>query len=592
MVPCFDPAQALDTCLCDAAQLLPDFDSSFSPEIRPADPRFGHFQANGVLAFAKHCGRNPRLMAEQLLDAWQGQSSFRGDWVSAGIAGPGFINMTLSPEFLTSWLHTYRNKDGLEAAAESIFGGKTFVVDYPSPNTAKQMHIGHLRPIVIGEAIQRLLRFCGAKVVRDNHIGDWGANFGILLMALKSSKRPLPEDDREALAVIEMHYREGTALAEQSDDHLAKARQELALLQQGDRGNLMLWKQINAISDRAFREIYERLGLKFDVELGESFYRDKVNRVYRELLEVGIAEESDGALVVFHPGHPRFAKEANRPQPFIIRKRDGTSNYASADLATALYRVEHFHADAIIYVTDARQRDHFEQLFLTVKRWFKHAGQPIPRLEHIWFGTILGQNGKAIKTKSGNSLPLRELLDEAVERAYAIVSEKTPQWSETERRHIAERVGISAVRYADLMQNRTADYVFSWEKLLSFEGHSAPYLLMAVARIYSIFGKLKQRAEEEEGCVGTLQTTGELALASQIVLFPFVLKQTVRELLPHYLCTYLYDLAGAFSRFYSSDKVLVADASIRARRLMLCARTLCILETGLHLLGVETVKRM
>jgi arginyl-tRNA synthetase len=320
---------------------------------------------------------------------------------------------------------------------------------------------------------------------------------------------------------------------------------------------------------------------------GESFYRDKVERVYKELLETGIAEKDEGALVVFHREHPRFIKF-----PFIIQKGDGASNYGSTDLATALDHVERHHATEAIYVTDGRQQDHFEQLFLTVQKWFKKKNYPALDLRHVWFGTILGEDGKAIKTRSGDPIRLLELVDEAIHRAFALVSEKNPDMPEAQRREVARVVGIGALRYADLAQNRTSDYFFSWEKMLSFEGNTAPYLLYAIARIHSIFRKLEIEPGEQEENPADFSNPEEIALARKLILFPIALDQALLEFRPHVLCLYLYELAGLFSSFYTAHKVMVEEAPIRAKRILLCARTLLILETGLSLLGLETLEQM
>ena len=328
-----------------------------------------------------------------------------------------------------------------------------------------------------------------------------------------------------------------------------------------------------------------------DVTLGESFYKDKVDRIYQELTSTRLAEESDGALVVWHDGHPRFARTSKPSQPFIVRKKDGSSNYATTDLATLLYRVEHFHADECIYVTDGRQQDHFQQLFLTAQKWFDATRRCLPALRHVWFGTILGEDGRAIKTKSGDPVRLKTLLQEAIERALAIVTQKNPTLPEEERRHIAQAVGIGALRYADLSQNRTLDYTFSWEKLLAFDGNTAPYLLYSVARIRSIFRKTAaEPANAAEPA--PLETGTEIALARKLTAFPLALNQACEELRPHFLCTYLYELAGAYSTFNNADKVLVDAPPVRQRRLRLCARTEAVLATGLRLLGIEPLDRM
>ncbi|MEM9227261.1 MAG: arginine--tRNA ligase, partial [Verrucomicrobiota bacterium] len=300
-------------------------------------------------------------------------------------------------------------------------------------------------------------------------------------------------------------------------------------------------------------------GLAPDITLGESFYRDKVDRIYDELTACGLAEESEGALVVFHPEHPRFAK-----QPFIIRKADGASNYASTDLATLLYRREEFGADEIVYLTDGRQRDHFEQLFLTAEKWFTKQGYTLPKLTHVWWGTILGEDGKAIKTRSGEPIYLAALLDEAIERARTIVEEKSPDLPDEEKAAIATAVGLGAVRYADLSQNRTQDYVFAWDKLLAFEGNSAPYLLMAVARVHSIFRKagVDLDATDFEAEASVLETDEELTLAGKLMNFPEAIALAASDLRPHHLCTYLYELAGEFSTFFNANRVIIDEADV------------------------------
>jgi len=449
------------------------------------------------------------------------------------------------------------------------------------------MHVGHIRSTVIGEAISRLLEFFGAKVVRDNHIGDWGTQFGMLIWAIKDSGYDLNAEHEDALADLEGLYKAGNAAYKSSEATADSVRSELVKLQNGDPENTRMWERITEISWVAFKEIYDRLGIRFDEVLGESFYRDKVDRIYEELTQLNLAEESQGALVVFHPEHKRFAT-----QPFIVRKADGASNYATTDLATILYRYETFNADEVIYVVDARQSDHFEQLFLTTQKWFAGMNRAQPKLAHVSFGTINGEDGKAIKTKEGGSVKLKELMAEAVERSYCIVTEKNPGLPEAERREIAEAVGLGAIRYTDLSQNRSSDYIFSWEKMLSFEGNTAPYLLYAVARIYSIFRKAELTPGASEEAANAFTTEEEMALARKLLGFTTALKQARSDLRPHFLCSYLYELSGAFSSFYNANKVIVDEPEVKARRLMLCARTLTVLETGLNLLGLKTLQRM
>ncbi len=583
----FNPARELDALLRATAASTPGFDAAFNPEMRPADPRFGDYQANGILPLAKAAKTNPRALATALVEALQKSGQLDESLVVTTIAGPGFINFTLTPKFLDAWLVRYADESAFRAGAAQLYHGKKVVIDYPSPNTAKQMHVGHLRPMVVGEAVARLLQFCGADLLRDNHLGDWGTNFGILILAIKRSHFLLDAKNENALEDLERLYKEGSALTKADPAALDAARSELAKLQGGDPENTALWEQIVAVSNAACQEIYDTLGVHPDVTLGESFYRDKVGQIYRELTDCGMAEESDGALVVWHDDHPRFARTAEPSQPFIIRKKDGSSNYASTDLATILYRVEHFHADECVYVTDGRQQDHFQQLFLTAEKWFKATGRKLPSLRHVWFGTILGEDGKAIKTKSGDPIRLKALLQEATDRAFAVVSEKNPDLPEDERRHIARTVGIGAVRYADLCQNRTLDYTFSWDKLLAFEGNTAPYLLYAVARIHSIFRKAGLPFGAGTENPSPLETDTEIALAKKLLGFSLALDQACTELRPHFLCTYLFELAGAYSSFNNVD-----DSAVRARRLTLCARTGTVLTAGLRLLGIEPLERM
>jgi arginyl-tRNA synthetase len=503
------------------------------------------------------------------------------------IAGPGFINFTLKPAFSLKWLHQFRSEDDLRSGAGARIKDQVMIVDFSSPNTAKEMHVGHIRSTVIGETLARLLAFAGAHVIRDNHIGDWGTQFGMLIWAIKKTGFDLEGTDSEdAVARLEALYKEGHAAYKESPEQAEEIRQELVKLQTGDEENVRIWKSITVVSWEAFQVIYRQLGISFDEVLGESFYRDKVDRIYEELAKA-LSEESDGAWVVFHPEHKRFAK-----QPFLIRKKDGASNYATTDLATVLYRVEHFKADGMLYVVDSRQADHFEQLFLTVKKWFTATGRKIPRMEHVSFGSVLGENGKPIKTKEGGSIKLRELLQEAVARSEAIVREKNPDLSEAETKEVARVVGLGAIRYADLSQNRTSDYVFSWERMLSFEGNTAPYLLYAVARIHSIFRKGGANPTDRFPEASAFTTDEERALARKLLAFPATIDMVLSDLRPHILGTYLFELAGAFSSFYNANKVIVDETDVRERRMLLCARTLTVLETGLHLLGLETLQRM
>ena len=583
----FNFATAINNALLTAADKLELDRTIFSADVRAADPRHGDFQANGALPYAKRTEQNPRALAEHLMAALPSEVTEAFD---IAIAGPGFLNFTLKSPAIDSWLATFDTVDHLRTGAASAQpeSGQTFVVDYSSPNTAKQMHVGHLRSAVIGESIARLLAFSGAKVIRDNHIGDWGTGFGKLIWTYKRHLDAAALE-RDPLEEFERLYKLGNTTADENEAVLIEAREELVKLQSGDEENLNIWRHINEVSLAAFQTIYDQLGIEFDHTLGESFYNDKVSRIYEELTKLGLAEESEGALVVFHPEHPRF-----KSQPFIVRKRDGAANYATTDLATILYRREQFDADAAIYVIDSRQGDHCQQLFLTAQKWFEQTDRPLPRLEHVSFGTVLGENGKPLKTRSGENIKLRDLLAEATERAAALVAEKSAHLPAEEQAHIASVVGIGSVQYADLSQNRSSDYLFSWDKMITLEGNTAAYLLYAVARIRSIFRKLDIAPDDATALAAAtaLETTEELTLARKLIKFPEALSPAVGQLRPHLLCLYLYELAGDFSGFYAKNKVAVDDPAVRARRLRLCARTLLILESGLHLLGLRTLERM
>ena len=577
----FNLLKFFENVVIKAAAGVEIIDSSFDPQVRVADERFGDFQANGVLPFAKKNGLNPREIAQNLVENISGN-----EFWETSIAGPGFINFKLSPEFLLKWLVELGDTEVTKKLL-STDSPQKIILDFSGPNTAKQMHVGHIRSTIIGESLARLLTLQGHRVIRDNHLGDWGTQFGILLYAIKRSGISLDNLGDEPVAALEDLYRQGNAWVKEDEKALSEARQELVKLQDGDNENSSLWQKIRDLSLRSFDKVYELLDVKFDHAHGESFYRDQVSEVYSALLKYEICKEDQGALVVFHPEHKRFAK-----QPFIIRKSDGASNYATTDLATISYRVREWNADHIIYVTDGRQRDHFEQLFMTTYKWFGNEKISCPNLSHVWFGTILGEDNKAIKTRDGQPVKLMDLLNEAIERAKNMVRAKNPDLTEQEIESRAKAIGLGAVRYADLSQDRTLDYVFSWDKLLALQGNTAPYLQYAVARIHSIFRKAKMDRLNLVTPETPPQSEPEKKLARKILSFPLTVEQTTKELKPHTLCVYLYELATEFSSFYNQEKVMVEDKDIQNLRLFLCAKTQSVLEIGLEILGIQTLEEM
>ncbi|MDR1435929.1 MAG: arginine--tRNA ligase [Puniceicoccales bacterium] len=564
------------------------FGDDFCPLVRPAAGRFGDFQCNGILAMGGRFGQNPRQLAEKLCAELMLDGTFRAI-ASAEVAGPGFVNVELNASAIGDWLATYGDGENFRRAASAAteLAGRTVVVDYSCPNSAKRMHVGHLRSMVIGNAICRMEKFFGAKALGDNHIGDWGTQFGIVLRQIAEEGLDLDSlSGDDALDCIEELYRRGAAAVERSPNALLGARRELVALQVGDPVRLSIWRKINELSYGSFQRIYDLCDVQFDMVLGESFYAPMVERVYGELLRCGVAVEDDGALVVFHGEHDRFGE-----QPFIVRKSDGASNYAATDLATVLYRVEELGADEIIYVTDGRQRDHFEQLFLTVRKWFGAMGYAVPTLRHVWFGTVCGDGGKAIKTRSGESPSLQNLFDSAIGQAVRIVAEKSSVADLCERERIARAVAVGAIKYGDLCQNRTSDYVFSLDSALTFDGNTAPYLQYACARIGAIV-----RRGADEGATPSArpvpETAEERTLARRLVFFPIALAMAMGDFRPHVLCSYLYDLAVEFSSFYGANRIFGEGDVAVARRLGLCKSAGNFLEIGLKLLAIEPLGRM
>ena len=540
------------------------------------NPQFGDYQADGVMAAAKARQMNPRELAQKVIVHFD-PTEIPATWE---IAGPGFINFRLDPAWLGCAIlaAALDERLGMEPAAQP----ETIVVDFSAPNIAKPMHVGHIRSTILGDALTRVLKFLGHTVITDNHLGDWGTQFGMLIIGY----RTLPNREayeRDPLAEMERIYKTVQVQAKTDPAVAVKAREELAKLQKGDPDNMALWQEFMAVSRRAFEQIYSRLGVQFDHWLGESFYNPVLSDVVQELQEKGLARPSEGAVCIFYDDDPELTGT-----PFLIQKQDGAFLYATTDLATVKYRVETFRPDRIIYVTDSRQQLHFKQLFAAARRW----GYTMA-LEHVWFGTILGQDGKPIKTREGEPVKLEALLDEAEERARVIARDKNPELSGEELSRIARAVGIGAVKYADLMQNRTADYRFSWEKLLALDGNTAPYLQYVYARIRSIFRKGElEHWQPEPGMEVRLLTPEEQDLAKQMIRWGDTLLEVERTYKPNVLAGFLYDLATKFNLFYQAHAVLKAPADVRPTRLLLCDLTARYIRKGLDLLGIETLEAM
>jgi arginyl-tRNA synthetase len=541
-----------------------------------ANPKFGDYQANGVMAVAKTQKQNPRQLAQEV-SARLSRDEIPATWE---IAGPGFINFRLDPD----WLGHTVLKTALDArlGVEPIARPETIVIDFSAPNIAKPMHVGHIRSTILGDVLTRILRFVGHSVVTDNHVGDWGTQFGMLIVGYRTV---LDKDayHRDPLSEMERIYKVVQAQTKTDPAVADRARQELAKLQKGDAENTALWQEFMDISRQAFERLYQRLDISFDHWLGESFYNPMLAGVVQDLQDRQIARPSEGAVCIFYDDDSHLAEP-----PFLIQKSDGAFLYATTDLATIQYRVETFRPDRIVYVTDGRQQLHFKQLFVAARRWGYQ-----PELEHVWFGTILGEDGKPIKTREGEPVKLEALLDEAVQRALAVVHDKNPSLSQAEQQEIARVVGLGAVKYADLMQNRTADYRFSWDKLLAFEGNTAPYLQYVYARIRSIFrrGGLADWQPSADMDI-RLQAPEEQELAKQMIRFGDVLLEVERAYKPNLLAGFLYDLATKFNLFYQAHQVLKAPPDQRPTRLLLCALTARYLKTGLELLGIETLEAM
>ena len=539
-------------------------------------PEFGDYQANGVMAAAKKLKTNPRVLAARVVE----DLDLKDMAASVDIAGPGFINIQLKDEWLAEQLGSVLADPRLgvpKAAPQKV------VIDYSHPNLAKEMHIGHLRSTVIGDAIARVLEFSGHEVVRHNHVGDWGTQFGMLIAHLDQLADPATE-----LADLEVFYQSARQRFDQDAAFAALSREYVVKLQRGDPYMLRMWQQFIDESLAHGQRIYAALGvgLKPEDVRGESAYNDDLPRVVENLQDEGLLVESNGAQCVFLE---EFKNKDGQITPVIVQKSDGGYLYATSDLAAVRYRAGVLAADRILYIVDARQSFHLQQVF-AVARAAGYAPETTA-LEHHAFGAILGADNRPFRTRAGGTVRLMDVLDEGVARAFAQVSAKNPALDEAERQQIARVIGIGSVKYMELSFNRTSDYVFDWDKMLALDGNTAPYMLYSYARIQSLF----RRADVDESALGGAIMVGERAenaLAIKLLQFPEVVAAVAHQCYPHLLCNYLYELSDAFMKFYEQCPVLRADEPKRTSRLLLALLTARILRQGLDLLGIETLERM
>jgi arginyl-tRNA synthetase len=570
----------------------------YAAMLKPAqDARFGDYQANCAMPLAKQLGKPPREIAQAIGE----RLPLEDVLAPPAIAGPGFINLTLRDEWLARQVQHMAQDDRLGVAP--VAAPRTFVIDYSSPNVAKPMHVGHLRSTIIGDALARLLRFLGHKVITDNHLGDWGTQFGILLYGYKHylDREAFRDDPVRELARLYIQVRkqmrkvvneQGEEEEDPNDPMAQAARDETARLHAGDEENLRLWREFMPHCYEEIERIYRRLDVRFDHTHGESFYHPMLAEVVRGLREKGIAQESKGAVAVFF---------GEKESPALVQKRDGAYTYTTTDLATIRYRIEQWKPDAMLYVVDFRQGLHFKQLFDIARRW----GYDKVELQHISFGSVLGPDGRPIRTREGTSASLESLLDEAIAAAAKVYEENRQKLielgkdvgdlSEEERQHIHEVVGIGAVKYADLSQNRTSDYKFILSKMVAMDGNTATYMQYAYARNRSI---LRKGAVDDESFrtnppLPLLRTPEERALAVQLLRLEEVLTAAALEYKPSAITSYLWDLAKTFSSFYDRCQVLEAETpELRQSRLLLCDLTARVIQKGLELLGIRTVERM
>ena len=549
---------------------------------RVKDKNHGDVATNLAMMLAKPCRKNPRVLAQLIIDALPSIEAV----AKVEIAGPGFINFFLSQHSLAQFVELALHDADLNV--QKAASPETIVVDYSSPNLAKEMHVGHLRSTIIGDAVARTLAFLGHNVLRQNHVGDWGTQFGMLLAYMEESKTDGQTGDMP-LANLETFYRAAKQRFDASNTFAEHARALVVKLQSGDVHCQQLWQEFNRISLGHCQHIYARLNVSLTLQhvRGESAYNDDLANVVRDLDGQGLLTEDGGAKCVFMD---EFKGKSGEPLPIIVQKQGGGYLYATTDLAAMRYRTRVLKATRILYFVDVRQSLHFQQVFTLAKR--AAFVTPDTVLAHMPFGTVMGEDGKPFKTREGGVAKLIDLLDEAQKRAYDLVAARNPEMSEEALQHIAQVVGIASVKYADLSKNRSSDYVFSWEQMLSFEGNTAPYLLYAYTRVMSIFRKGGVQAEALTAPI-QLHDAQEIALITQLSTLNEVLQQVAHRGMPHLLCTYLYTVSSLFSRFYEACEVLkTGDEALTQSRLKLCLLTAKTLRLGLGLLGIETLERM
>ena len=608
--------QILRTRFQAALQTLANDTDSYLEMIRPSqDPKFGDFQANMAMSLAKQLGKPPREIAQQIV-----QQLDIGDLCEPPeIAGPGFINLRLRNESIQSLLQkAVADEMRLGIPAIDPTKRKTYLVDYSGPNVAKPMHVGHIRSTVIGNALTRMLKFQGHHVITDNHLGDWGTQFGMIIFGYKNhldakayQKNPVKELSRLYRLVRQRIDEAADGRQQTAEEVHGAVLQETAKLHAGDAENLNIWNEVLPYSQDEINRIYQRLRISFDHTLGESFYQPMLADVVEDLLNRKIAVETNGAIGIFFEeekdrqtekdgntvdrNRDRPAGEDRNTVPMLIRKSDGAFLYGTTDLATVKYRLNTFKTDAILYVVDFRQSQHFDHLFKAVRL----QGIDNVELTHVKFGTVLGEDGKPFKTRSGDTVGLNGLLDEAERRAYEIVKENDKaETPEAELRETARRIGIGAIVYADLSQNRESDYVFSYDKMLAMTGNTATYMQYAFARVRSIFAKgnidATQLRQSAAVCrlPSAISHPSERALALELLKFGEAIDWSLRDYRPNMLTAYLFELSNRYSVFFEQCPVLKAEGDVRTSRLLLCDLTARTLQKGLELLGIETVERM